>query len=158
MYAVVTVNDQPQQLVLSAASVNVGVGQTAEIMWAQLPVGSTDKGVTWTSDNPDIAVISNDGIITGVGYGKVTLTATTNFGSAFSSVDVNVLIGKPQNIKLTNISKNEIGLSWDKVEKAKGYIIYRCESSDGKYKELKKLDGNETSFVDKDVKEGQRYY
>lgn len=158
MYAVVTVNDQPQQLVLSAASVNVGVGQTAEIMWAQLPVGSTDKGVTWTSENPDIAVIGNDGIITGVGYGKVTLTATTNFGSAFSSVDVNVLIGKPQNIKLTNISKNEIGLSWDKVEKAKGYIIYRCESSDGKYKELKKLDGNVTSFVDKDVKEGQRYY
>lgn len=158
MYAVVTVSDKPQQLVLSETTVNVGIGQTAEIMWAQLPVGSTDKGVTWTSSDPSIAVISNTGIITGMGYGRVTLTATTNYGSAFSSVDVNVLIGKPQNIKLTNITKDEIGISWDKVDKAKGYIIYRCESSDGKFKEHKKLDGNTTSFIDKDVKEGHRYY
>lgn len=158
MYAVVTVSDKPQQLVLSETSVNVGVGQTAEIMWAQLPVGSTDKGVTWTSSDPSVAVINNDGIITGMGYGRVTLTGTTNYGSAFSSVDVNVLIGKPQNVKLTNVSKNEIGISWDKVDKAKGYIIYRCETSDGKYKEHKKLDGDVTSYVDKDVKEGQRYY
>lgn len=158
MYAVVTVSDKPQQLVLSETSVNVGVGQTAEIMWAQLPVGSTDKGVTWTSSDPSVAVISSDGIITGMGYGRVTLTGTTNYGSAFSSVDVNVLIGKPQNIRLTNISKNEIGISWDKVDKAKGYVIYRCETSDGKYKEHKKLGGNETSYVDKDVKEGRRYY
>ena len=158
MYAVVTVNDKPQQLVLSATSVNVGVGQTAEIMWAQLPVGSTDKGVTWTSSNPDVAVISNDGVITGIGYGKVTLTATTNFGSAFASVDVNVLIGKPQNIKLENVSKDEIKISWNKVNKAKGYVIYRCETSDGKYKEIEKLDGDKTSFIDKDIKEGSRYY
>lgn len=158
MYAVVTVSDKPQQLVLSETTVNVGIGQTAEIMWAQLPVGSTDKGVTWTSSDPSIAVISNTGIITGMGYGRVTLTATTNYGSAFSSVDVNVLIGKPQNIKLTNITKDEIGISWDKVDKAKGYIIYRCESSDGKFKEHKKLDGSTTSFIDKDVKEGHRYY
>ncbi|HAY73240.1 MAG TPA: hypothetical protein DCY31_05220, partial [Ruminococcaceae bacterium] len=80
MYAVVTVSDKPQQLVLSETSVNVGVGQTAEIMWAQLPVGSTDKGVTWTSSDPSVAVISSDGIITGMGYGRVTLTGTTNYG------------------------------------------------------------------------------
>jgi hypothetical protein len=158
MYAVVTVNDTPQQLVLSTTSVNVGVGQTTEIMWAQLPVGSTDKGVTWTSSDPNIAVISDDGIITGMGYGKVTLTAMTNVGSAFASLDVNVLIGKPQNIQLTNVSKNEIEISWDKVDNAKGYVIYRCEASDGKYKEIKELDGDVTSFVDKNVKEGQRYY
>lgn len=158
MYAVVTVNDVPQQLVLSETSINVGVGQTAEIMWAQLPVGSTDKGVTWTSSDPDIAVIDKDGIVTGKGYGKVTLTAKTNYGSAFASVDVNVLIGTPQNIKLNNVSKNEISISWDKVDNAKGYIIYRCETSDGRYKEHKKLKGDETEFVDKDVKEGQRYY
>lgn len=158
MYAVVTVSDIPQQLVLSEASVNVGIGQTAEIMWAQLPVGSTDKGVTWTSSDPSVAVIGNTGIITGMGYGKVTLTATTNYGSAFATLDVNVLIGKPQNIRLTNISKDEIGISWDKVDKASGYVIYRCETSNGKFKEHKKLDGDQTSYVDKDVKEGRRYY
>ena len=158
MYAVVTVSDKPQQLVLSEASVNVGVGQTTEIMWAQLPVGSTDKGVTWTSSDSSVAIISDSGIITGMGYGKATLTATTNYGSAFATLDVNVLIGKPQNIKLTNVSKDEIGISWEKVDGAKGYVIYRCEASDGKFKEHKKLDGDETSFIDKSVEEGHRYY
>lgn len=125
---------------------------------AQLPVGSTDKGVTWTSSDSSVAIISDSGIITGMGYGKATLTATTNYGSAFATLDVNVLIGKPQNIKLTNVSKDEIGISWEKVDGAKGYVIYRCEASDGKFKEHKKLDGDETSFIDKSVEEGHRYY
>lgn len=158
MYAVVTVSDKPQQIVLSESSVSVGVGQTAEIMWAQLPVGSTDKGVTWTSSDPNIAVINENGIITGKGFGKVTLTATTNYGNAFASLDVNVLIGKPMNVKLTNLSRNKIGISWDKVENAEGYIIYRCETADGRYKEHAKLDGDVTDYIDSDVKEGQRYY
>lgn len=158
MYAVVTVSDKPQQLVLSETSVSVGVGQTAEIMWAQLPVGSTDKGVTWKSSDSEIAVISENGIITGKSFGKVTLTATTNYGSAFAVVDVNVLIGKPMNVTLSNISRNKIGISWDKVENAKGYIIYRCDSANGRYKELAKLGGDETDYVDSDVDEGSRYY
>lgn len=158
MYAVVTVSDKPQQLVLSETSVSVGVGQTAEIMWAQLPIGSTDKGVTWTSSDPNIAVINENGIITGKGFGKVTLTATTNYGNAFASLDVNVLIGKPMNVKLTNLSRNKIGISWDKVENAEGYIIYRCETADGRYKEHAELSGDATDYIDSDVKEGQRYY
>lgn len=158
MYAVVTVSDKPQQLVLSETSVSVGVGQTAEIMWAQLPIGSTDKGVTWTSSDSNIAVINENGIITGKGFGKVTLTATTNYGNAFASLDVNVLIGKPMNVKLTNLSRNKIGISWDKVENAEGYIIYRCETADGRYKEHAKLSGDATDYIDSDVKEGQRYY
>ena len=158
MYAVVTVDDKPQQLVLSETSVSVGVGQTTGIMWAQLPIGSKDEGVTWSSTDPSVAVIDNDGTITGLSFGKVTLTATTNYGSVFSSIDVNVFIASPQNIVLKNISKNEIGISWEKVENAKGYIIYRCESSDGNYKELKKLDGDKTSFVDDEINEGHRYY
>lgn len=158
MYAVVTVSDKPQQLVLSESSVSVGVGQTAEIMWAQLPVGSTDKGVTWMSSDPSIAVINENGIITGKSFGKVTLTATTNYGNAFASLDVNVLIGKPMNVKLTNLSRNKIGISWDKVENAEGYIIYRCETADGRYKEHAKLEGDATDYIDSDVKEGQRYY
>ncbi len=158
MYAVVTVSDKPQQLVLSESSVSVGVGQTAEIMWAQLPVGSTDKGVTWTSSDPDIAVINENGIITGKGFGRVTLTATTNYGNAFAYLDVNVLIGKPLNVGVTNLSRDKIRISWDKVENASGYVIYRCETADGRYKEHAKLGGDKTEFTDTDVKEGHRYY
>ncbi len=156
-YAVVTVNDKPQQVVLSETSVNVGVGQTAEIMAAQLPIGSLDKGITWMSADENIASVS-DGLITGVGYGKVIITAKTNYGDKSSQCVVNVLIPTPQNIKLENVSENRINLTWDEVDGAKGYVIYRATSENDSFEEYGKLSGNKTSFEDSDVKPGMRYY
>ena len=156
-YAVVTVNDKPQQLVLSEASVNVGVGQTAELMAAQLPVGSTDKGVTWTSSDETVATVS-DGIITGVGYGQVAISAKTNYGDAAAQCLVNVLIPKPENIKIFNSAEDEISMSWDKVDGAKGYVVYRTESMDVQFKQYKKLGADKDSFTDDKVEPGKRYY
>lgn len=158
MYAVVTVSDKPKQLVLSESSMNIGIGQTAEIMWAQLPLGSKDEGVTWTSTDANVADIDENGIVYGKNYGRATITGTTNYGSAFSSFSVNVLIGKPENIQLANVTGDKIKLSWNTVEKAKGYVVYRCETADGKYSEIAKLDGDEGEYIDGNVKKGQRYY
>lgn len=156
-YAVVTVNDKPQQLVLSENNINVGVGQTAEIMAAQLPIGSTDKGITWSSADEKIATVS-DGVIKGEGYGKVIITARTNYGDKTSQCVANVLIPSPQNVTLENISPNKINISWDAVEGAKGYVIYRTSLADKKFEEYAKLGSGKTSFEDNDVEPGMRYY
>lgn len=156
-YAVVTVNDKPQQLILSETSVNVGVGQTAELMAAQLPVGSTDKGVTWMSSDETVATVS-DGVITGVGYGQVTVSAKTNYGDVSAHCLVNVLIPKPENVKIFNSAEDEISISWDKVDGAKGYVIYRTESMDVQFKQYKKLGTDKDSFTDDKVEPGKRYY
>lgn len=158
MYAVVTVSDKPQQLVLSESQMNIGIGQTSEIMWAQLPLGSKDEGVTWSSSDSEVADIDENGIVYGKNYGKATITGTTNYGSAFSSFNVNVLIGKPENVVLTNVSDGKIKISWSAVERAKGYVVYRCETADGKYSEVAKLDGDENEYIDGNVKKGHRYY
>lgn len=156
-YAVVTVNDKPQELVLSETEVNVGVGQTAEIFSAQLPIGSTDKGVTWTSEDENIATVSN-GIVSGAGYGKVTVIAKTNYGDAQAKCNVNVLIPKAENVTLTNTSEKEITVSWDAVEGAKGYMIYRKQASDEKFALLKEVKSDVTSYTDSKVDAGERYY
>lgn len=156
-YAVVTVNDKPQKLVLSENEVNVGVGQTAEIMAAQLPLGSKDEGITWKSANEEIATVS-DSVIKGVGYGKVIVTATTNYGNVSSQCIVNVLIPAPQNARLVNISEEKITIEWDAVDGAKGYVLYRAESADSKFEEYKKLSSDKTSFVDSSLEKGKRYY
>lgn len=157
-YAVVTVNDQPQKLVLSETSINVGIGQTAEIMSAQLPVGSKDEGVTWTSPDESIAKVSNDGIITGVGFGTVSVTAKTNYGAVSAKCDVNVLISSPQNIRLANTAIDEISITWDEVDDATGYVIFRADAADAEFVEYKTLDADASGFVDKNVNPGQRYY
>ncbi|MBQ5402141.1 MAG: Ig-like domain-containing protein, partial [Bacteroidales bacterium] len=40
-----------------------------------LPENATDKTITWSSSNPDIVSVTQDGIVTGLGDGKVTITA-----------------------------------------------------------------------------------
>lgn len=157
-YAVVTVDDQPQQLVLSEESVNVGIGQTAEIMAAQLPVGSKDEGVTWTSSDESIATVTNDGVVKGIGFGNVSLTATTNYGAVSAKCNVNVLISAPQNIKLINSSLKSVTIRWDKVDGATGYILYRSTEPDAMFKEYKSFKPDTEEFVDKDVVPGQHYF
>ncbi|MBR6531113.1 MAG: CHAP domain-containing protein [Clostridia bacterium] len=158
MYAVVTVNDVPQKLVLNASSVHVGVGQTAEIMWAQLPVGSLDKGVTWTSSDEKVATVTNDGIVKGVGYGKVTLNAKTNYGDADASCTATVLIPSPSNVRLINESKDNIRVKWDAVNGATGYVLYRSSGYDSEPVEYAYVSADSTEFVDTNVIPGERYY
>jgi uncharacterized repeat protein (TIGR02543 family) len=42
------------------------------------PDNATDKGIIWTSSNEDVAIVSEDGVITPVAEGKATITATSH--------------------------------------------------------------------------------
>ena len=158
MYAVVTVNDKPQQLFLSDINVNVGVDRTVKVSWAQIPYGSIDKGVTWKSADEKIATVDNDGVIRGVSYGKVKLTATTNYGSATAECQVDVLIPTAENLRIVNDSEKCITLRWDAVPDADGYIVYRSGSPEEEPAEYQRLKGDATSFSDTQVEPGERYY
>jgi transglutaminase/protease-like cytokinesis protein 3 len=45
------------------------------------PENATDKGVDWSTSDATIATVSADGLVTGVGGGIATITATTNDGN-----------------------------------------------------------------------------
>lgn len=49
------------------------------------PLLATTKTLVWTSDNEDVATVSEDGLITAVGLGEVKITATTTDGSKKSA-------------------------------------------------------------------------
>ena len=52
--------------------------------------GSPRTGVpiNWTSDNPQVATVAAGGVVTGVGPGKATITATSGSGTATTAVTV----------------------------------------------------------------------
>ena len=77
------------------------------------PENATDKSVTWTSDEPSIATITNDGVVAIYDEGIVVFTVTTNDGEFTDSCTIN--IKKPETvIPVTSVSLNKTTLTLDK--------------------------------------------
>ncbi len=70
----------------------LNIGET-EILTATItPSDVWDKSVTWTSDNPNVAIIDNTGLVRAAGYGIATITATTNDGTHLTA-SCRVIVG-----------------------------------------------------------------
>jgi Tol biopolymer transport system component len=52
----------------------------------------TDRVVTWTSDNPAIATVDANGLVTGVGVGTAAVTATSEVMSDTASIGVQLAV------------------------------------------------------------------
>lgn len=63
-----------------------------------------------------------------------------------------------ENLKITKLTtkKNKVTVKWNKMKAITSYKVYRSTSKDGKYKLLATT--NKTSYVDKTVKSGKKYY
>lgn len=62
---------------LSEKLIDLGLGYKKQITAKVTPDDATDKSVKWTSDNPEIATVADDGTITGKSYGRTVVTAKT---------------------------------------------------------------------------------
>lgn len=67
-------------------------GQSAKITATVVPANATNKNVTWSSSNTDVATVDN-GIVTAVGNGEAIITVTTEDGGKTATCTVTVLIG-----------------------------------------------------------------
>lgn len=55
-------------------------GETRALKVTYDPADATDKALSWSSSNPDIATVDSDGKVTGVAVGKATITASKTIG------------------------------------------------------------------------------
>ena len=58
-----------------------------------LPLNASDKSVTWESSDESVATVSEDGTVTAVGKGEVTITATSNDSGISDNCEFTVYIG-----------------------------------------------------------------
>ncbi|HHV86147.1 MAG TPA: Ig domain-containing protein [Petrimonas sp.] len=84
---------------ITPKSVSLLVGESIQLEGVVLPENTTDKTITWSSSNDQVAKVS-DGIVTGVGAGKTTITASC--GTASSSCEVKVDPVKVTGLRLSN--------------------------------------------------------
>ena len=74
----IAANIQPESVTLDPSSVNLTIYETATLVPTVLPENANDKTVSWSSADPTIATVDANGVVTAVGFGSTTITATAN--------------------------------------------------------------------------------
>ena len=72
---------------LNKTSANLAVGDTISLTATVAPTNATNKTVTWSSSNPLVATVSDDGVVTAVGAGEAIITATATNGTTDTGDD-----------------------------------------------------------------------
>lgn len=94
---------------LNKSSLSLYVFQTAQLTATVYPTNAANRTVSWRSSNSSVATVDDNGLVSAVGSGDATITATTNDGtdlSASCSVAVSI-------IPATSISLNQTDLTLD---------------------------------------------
>lgn len=93
--AVIYENDGPIPVTgvkLSPSSTEVGKGDSVTLTFAVEPSNATNKNVTWSSSDKNVATVSN-GVVTGVKEGTATITVKTVDGGYTATCKVTVKEG-----------------------------------------------------------------
>lgn len=89
----VTVHEPVTSLTLDETEVELYTPLTKKLTAEILPANASDKSVTWTSSNEQVATVSDDGTVTAVEKGEAVITVTSNDTGVSSSCKFVVLTG-----------------------------------------------------------------
>lgn len=83
--------------VQSVSSINIdsdlkslNVGESFKLSYFILPDNATNINVIWTSSNPDVATVNDDGLVEGISEGDVLIIAETEDGSHTDEISIKV--------------------------------------------------------------------
>ena len=110
---------------------------TLSLKAAVTPDKATNKNVTWKSDNTSVATVDAFGKVTAVAAGTATITVTTEENSKTASCQVIVKeqLATPA-VTAEKTGAQEITLTWQAVENADTYQIYRAAGKNGTFEAL----------------------
>lgn len=106
---------------LSAKSIEIDHGAKADLDAFITPDNATEAGVVWTTSNPNIVMVTDNGVVEGMSVGNATITATTKGTNEWGNTilaQCNVKVNPA--IRLSGPSYVEVG----------GNITIRIESPD----------------------------
>ena len=92
-------------IALNLQNVTLEIGETTTLEATITPDNATNKNVTWSSENSDIATVNN-GIVTAIAPGETTITVTTQDGEKTAECTITVTEPEPEEIHVENVELN----------------------------------------------------
>lgn len=121
-----TIQKEEQEVLIDVTSVELNKstlsleeGEDETLVALVLPVNATNKNVTWTSSNLDVATVESNGKVTAVAEGTTIISVTTEDGGKIAECIVNITKQEvipdpdpdPDPINVTSIELNKSTLS-----------------------------------------------
>jgi len=105
-----------EKVFLNKSELTLAVGQTEQLIATIEPENATNKNVSWSSSNEEVATVDEDGTVRAVGAGTATITVTTEDGGYTATCTVTV---NAATVSVTGVSldKNELTLTVGDTEK-----------------------------------------
>ena len=97
----ITVKTPVSGISLNKTSTSIYVGSYETLVATVTPSDASNKNVTWSSSNTNVATVDSNGKVTGIKAGTATITVKTNDGNKTASCTVTV-----KNVAATEISLN----------------------------------------------------
>ncbi|MCH4890289.1 hypothetical protein EZV73_22090 [Acidaminobacter sp. JC074] len=94
---------------VTPATVSLEATQTATLGVSVLPIDATNKHVTWTTSDEEVATVSSTGLVTGISEGTAIITAKTSDGDFTDTCTVTV-IGLPEPVTGVTLDQSELTL------------------------------------------------
>lgn len=88
----VSVTTPTSGVTISPTTTTIIKGKTQLLTATVAPATASDKSLTWTSSNTGVATVNSSGLVTGVGVGSATITATTANGGHKATCAVTVRV------------------------------------------------------------------
>lgn len=132
-------------------------GERVKTKAAITPDSMSYINLLYESSNPEVATVDENGVINGKKNGTAVITCkSTDSSQLLSTVTVKVKAMQVSGFRAEPKAYNRIVLSWERVEDAKGYTIYRAEKGK-KSKKLADVNAKAVKYQDTSVKTGTTY-
>lgn len=115
---------------LDKNTLTLHIGETSQLTATVLPDNADDKTVVWSSDNKQVATVSESGLVTAVSDGEATVTATAGGKKTTCTVTVT----DPENITA------DFDPEFARVLEEKGYIPNAAHITLTDVKDIEKID------------------
>lgn len=142
---------------LKSHSISMTPGETERLKSMITPQNTTRQKILWNSKNKEVVRVSATGEVRALKIGKAEVLVYDRYTGAYDFCLIEVKAGLAKPTLRGKKGKKKYKLSWNKVQRATNYMVYKYNKKKGKYIKVVKLGAGVCQYIVSKPKKGSRY-